>query len=101
MERYSYVAIDNLIKKDQSLLEGMPSNFSFYVSGNNPQGPIGLLVSEHTHTVILGVGSYTRVAYSSWGLTMALYAFSLSEVFCVLRCLLRKPSDLFAVLKFC
>ena len=43
-------------------------------------------------------GSHTGSAYSSWGLTMALYAFSLSEVFCVLRFLLRKPSDLFAVM---
>ena len=43
-------------------------------------------------------GSHIGAAYSSWGLTMALYAFSFSEVFCVLRFLLRKPSDLFAVL---
>ena len=43
-------------------------------------------------------GSHTGAGYSSWGLTMALYAFSLIDEFCVRRFLLRKPSDLFAVL---
>ena len=44
-------------------------------------------------------GSHTGAACSSWALTMALFAFSHSEVFCVPRFLFnRKPSDLFAVL---
>ena len=43
-------------------------------------------------------GSHNGEAYSSCDLTIALYAFSLSEVFFVSRFLLRKPSDLFALL---